>query len=99
MMGEGDGEKSYVSVPSFSGAREEYEGWLKEVNMWMMTTPVVPEKRAVVLVQRLKGRAKEIAMELEVKDLMSKTKIERVSLPAGIDVEENAGGLYILFVR
>lgn len=60
--------------------REEtsFEDWKKEIEVWRIFTDLPLEKQGPAVLLSLKGRAREAALELEIKDLSEETGLDLI---------------------
>ncbi len=65
---------SIKNSPFFSGKKDEYDTWLKKLGLWLRTTDIEPEKRALIIAQRLGGLAQEAVLELDQDELATEKR-------------------------
>ena len=46
-----------------------YIDWCKELDFWVELTELPEEKKALAIFSSLRGKAKKVALQLEIKDL------------------------------
>ena len=78
-----------------------YENWKREIEMWQAFTNLVPKKQCPAIFLTLQGKAREAALEIEIKDLTDdqgvKKLIEKLDSLYLEDINKSAYAAYESF--
>lgn len=69
---------NYKQPPKFDEKGMTYEQWKNEVSIWELVTDIEPKKRALAIALTLTGKAKETALEVEVKVLNAEDGVKKL---------------------